>query len=62
MTYRPFTFNGTIFTKTTKTTKALKREAAIRFCNHYNARHRLDAVQLISMMLGFGLVVHGMFV
>ena len=58
--YRPFNFNATIFTKTTK---ALKREAAIRFCNHYNARHRLDAVQLISMMLGFGLVIsHSIFV
>jgi hypothetical protein len=54
MTYRTYNFGGTIFTKTMK---ALKAEAHKRRNKLYEARHKYDAIRLISMMLAFGLAV-----
>jgi hypothetical protein len=53
--YRPYTFNGTIFTKTVA---ALKKEAAARRRKRYQAKHRLDAVQLTSALLASALFAH----
>jgi hypothetical protein len=55
--YRPFNFGGTIYTKTRE---VLKKEAAERRKKRYEAKHRLDAVQLTTAALTLGLLAHAM--
>jgi hypothetical protein len=56
MTYRKFSFGRTIYTKTMA---ALKKEAAKRSRKLYEARHRLDPVKLVHILVVCSLLAHG---